>query len=134
MFMERSLINSQQHTLIEIDCCGKNISAQAERLKRRVNKIKIAISGVIGIDVALLEILKVETIANGLRLRIDLYIDNATSTDQNYSDLLGKARRNGRLAKLMFDAWDLKSMPDITMVKCLDYCSKEMQRVRTDEL
>merc|ERR1719242_298242 len=68
MFMERSLINAQQHTLIEIDCCGKVISTHADRLKRRVNQIEKAIAGLIGIDVALLEMLKVQIIPNGLML------------------------------------------------------------------
>merc|ERR1712154_153868 len=129
MIMEKSLIKTQQYSLIEIDVCGTMISAKAEQLRRRVYKMKHAISGLIGIEESLLEMLKVETIPNGLRLRMYLYVGN----ENNYSDLLDDAKLSGQLAKLVFDAWDLKKMPQITKVRCSDHNTAEMQKVNSKQ-
>jgi len=129
MFMERSLIKSQDHTLIEIDVTGKYIAGQENKCKRRVFKIRDALSRMIGVETSLMEMLKVEIIPNGLRLRVEI-----TNKNKKYSDLLESAKRNGSLAQIMFDAWGfLKGCPIITTIQCSDYESHQMQKLNLND-
>merc|ERR1712228_650900 len=132
MFMERSLIKSQEHTLISIDVCGQAMNYR--KCKGRVNGIKKAISSMIGVDEGLMEMMKIETIQKGLRIKIDLAVTNETSKKEKYSEILEKVQMNGSLAKMISDCWKLNNVPNVTSVKCRDFESRQMtKRVKMRE-
>ena len=119
MIMEKSLIGSQNSVLIKMDVNGKCVLQQSKsknvqnNCRRRVRKIRQAISGIIGFDYAMMEMSKPRQIPNGLQLEVYLY---GTEVKQEYEDLLNKAQQNGSLAECISSAWSLKSIPNISNI------------------
>merc|ERR1711920_412374 len=93
------------------------------------NGIKQAISSMIGVDEGLMEMMKIETIQKGLRIKIDLAVTNETSKKEKYSEILEKVQMNGTLAKMISECWKMNNVPNVTSVKCVEIESIKMKKL-----
>jgi len=124
MTMEKSLIESQQYTLIKMDITGKCVLKRTKKCQKRVEKIRSGIATILGCDYALIEILKPRNISKGLKLVVYVYeshVDGNTTNingEHKYCDLLHEAQQNGSLAECIDKAWKLDNIPNISNIKC----------------
>ena len=117
MIMENSLIKSQQYTFIKMDVIGKSVQQKSRKCRRRVRKLRQGISGILGIDYGLIEMLKPINIPKGLEVHVYLYGITVSITDNKYESLLTEAQQNGSLAECIYQAWNLSSVPDICNIE-----------------
>ena len=132
MFMEKSLIDSQQCIVISMDITGNDVMAKIEKCKIRIKHIKKSICSLIGVDNGVTEILKPKSIPEGLRLEMYLYL-NVEEKTVEFEKSLNKARKNGQLATIITKHWKLKNVPVVHNISVNVYESKE-QRKHTKEI
>eukprot|EP01084_Bolivina_argentea_P109212 195184_1 len=120
MTIEKSLLNSQEYTLLSMDVIGKSVVEKSRKCRKTVRKIKEGISGIIGLDYELIDIVKPQTIPKGLQLNIHLYVDNKQSKENKYEDLFNDALKNKNLVKIISDTWCLSSTASILNLKCVN--------------
>merc|ERR1712113_333869 len=91
---------------------------KARLYAKRIRVIKKGISGILGLEYDLIEILPPNSIPNGLQIRVHLYVENEESKKRNHEDLIENARATGKLADIITHSWHLKKVPIISNVEC----------------
>ena len=127
MYSAKKLIQSQDYYSIEFDVKGSGIASNSKGHKKlnRVKKIKYEICGILGLQEDLVEILKPSLIPNGVKIVINLYINNAKAIDLNPEKILIDANNNGQLPTAIKDAWGLNTAPAISNFKYQRHESKD---------
>ena len=126
--MEKSLINQQEFTTIRIDILSGFVAEKASYCRKSVNKIQAKISGICGLDAGLIEIVKPQTIPNGLRIECYLYVTNAESTGNKYLSAFEEAQKNGSLARCISESWKLSEVPKISNLEMVEINSADEKK------
>ena len=127
MLSQRKIIQSRDFVSIEFDITGPSIMANKKSCKNRVKSIQNAIASLVGLDEELIEIIRPTTIKQGLKLSINMYINNTKAIDMNIEKDINEANETGNLQGIIKDAWNLSSDPMITNIKYEKHASKERQ-------
>eukprot|EP01083_Nonionella_stella_P264084 896295_1 len=92
----RKLVYSQAYSSIEFTITSAGIAANAKQCRNRVTQIRDQICGILGLreNLKLLEIMRPIQIPNGVRLKLNIYINNAQAMDSNYEKLITDAKNS----------------------------------------
>ena len=123
MWTAKSLINFQDYNSIEFDANGSMIAPKIRKCRNNINNSKT--DGVVfGIDENLVEISRPRAIQNGVKLHMNVYIDNVKAIDMDIQKVVNDAKDSGQLAQLLKESWKLDGVPIIENVKCEMHESK----------
>ena len=122
------IVRSQDYASIEFDVTGNSIMVNKKKCRNRIQSIQSGISSLLGLDESLLEVMRPMTIKKGLKVNINIFINNAASIDMNIENDINKAQRSGEMADIIKTAWDLGSVPIISNVKYQKHDSWERRQ------
>ena len=128
MFMQQSLMKTEEFISVKMNISGKQIVSRLARYKGRVARIQQSIAALIEVDANLIEIHKLESIEDGLSMRMDIHVE----IERKYSELLAAAQLNGKLAKIFMDCWRLKGALIVSDVKCGYFRPQKKIKVRRE--
>ena len=128
MASQKNIVRSQDFVTVEFDVLGRSIMANKQKCKNRVIAIQNSIAGLLGLDESLLEVMRPVTIKKGLKVRINIYINNATAIDMNIDKDIHEAEQSGEIAEIVKSAWDLDEVPTVLNVKYDKHESEERQQ------
>ena len=117
MCASMKLIRSQDHYTIEFDVTGGKVSSNFRTHRNKVIGIRYEICGILGLHENLVEITRPTQIPNGLRIHINLYINNAKAIDLNPEMVIINAKRSNQLSMCIKDAWGLTKVPRISNIR-----------------
>eukprot|EP01084_Bolivina_argentea_P089697 161793_1 len=128
----RKLVYSQAYSSIEFTITSAGIAANAKQCRNRVNQIRDQICGILGLreNLKLLEIMRPIQIPNGVRLHLNIYINNynAEGMDSNYEKLITDAKNSGQLSNFIQYSWGLTDIPVIGNIEYKHHESKDKIR------
>ena len=119
---------TQDHYCVEFDIKGATIGANIRRCKHNVKKIRNEICTILGLHENLVEIIRPKQIPNGIKMHINIYINNAKAIDLNCENMITDANNSGQLPKAIKAAWSLSEMPVISNIKYVKYASNERKK------
>ncbi len=128
LISQRNIVKSRDYVSIEFDVKGAAIMTKTKKCKNRVNKIQNAIASLLGINENLLQTVRPCTIKSGLKIRINIYINNATEIDMNIEQDINDAIKSRQIEGIIKTAWNLASNPTITNIKYIKHDSKERKQ------
>ena len=124
----KKIIESRDYTHIEIDIKGQMIINNMNKCKNRINKLRQQLSGILGVSPKSIDIQRPFQIPNGLRISMNVYINNIKSIDINCSKILSNSIKSGQLNKIFQQCWQLSSIPNITNLNHTKHESKEREK------
>ena len=117
MIIEKNVLNSQGHAMVEFDVTGSTIGANSHQFRNKTKQIRNQISNKLGLNERLIEILKPRKIPNGLRFTINIHLNRISVRDNDYEKLLDEAQKNGSLGEIFQNSWDLQSVPNVSNIE-----------------
>ena len=122
---QRDILQSQDYLSIEFDVTGGMKKIKHHR--NRIKPIKAGIASTLGLSNKLLEITRPMPIKNGLRLKINIYVNNINTDNMNIQEDFNLASENGQIIKLIMSGWKLNSNPHLSNIKYMKHESRERQ-------
>ena len=116
---EKQIINSQGYAAVEIDVTGEVIVAKSNKCMNRRDQFKNGVSDILGEQSRVIEVLRPQKIPKGLKITINILLNRISVRDKNYEKLINDAARDGTLADILKNAWELDVAPNVSNVKFL---------------
>ena len=110
LFIAKDFCRSRDYYLIEFDVTGMNVSKN----RNNVKTVKRAIYEQLNLDDTLVQFERPTHIKNGLKMHINLYVNNSTATDSHPEKIMTNAHDSGKLQKIIKGAWKLSKDPVIS--------------------
>ena len=121
----KAIVQRTGHVCICFDVIGPAI---ARAHGRRTSQIKLEIAATLEISPSLMEVVQPTVLRNGLRLRMNVYVNHTAAIDMGIESAMQLAQRKGELAKIVRDAWRLSSVPLISELNVEKVDSKERRK------
>lgn len=128
MASQRTITKTSEFVSIEFDVKGQPIVSNLKKCKNRRRELQSQISILLGVNKNLVEITKPQQIQKGLRVNINLKVNNVKSIDMNIEQQIKSAKESGELAGILKASWKLNGVPSVSDVDYMKHDSKERQK------
>eukprot|EP01084_Bolivina_argentea_P320526 556154_1 len=125
MVSQRNIIRSRDYVCVAFDVTGPMIVNNMNKCRNRVSKLQIQLASLLGVQRGLVEITRPEAIKKGVRVRANIFVNNAKAIDMNIEKEMNQSNQSGELAEMVQISWELSKVPLIGTVKYSKYESKE---------
>ena len=125
MLSQKKIVHARDFVSIEFDITGPSIMENKASCKNRVKSIQYAFGSLLGLNDELIEIIRPTAIKQGLKLCVNIYINNTKAIDMNIEKDVKEANEKGDLQGIIKDAWNLSSTPIISNIKYTKHDSRE---------
>ena len=123
---QRDILQSQDYLSIEFDVTGP--MKKVKHCRNRIKSIKAGIASILGLSDRVLEITRPMPIKNGLRIKINIYVNNIKTDNTSIEQDFNQASQNGQIIKLIMSGWKLNSSPHLSNIKYMKHKSRQRQQ------
>ena len=120
----KNLEESRDYVQMAVDVKGKVIYDKISKCKNRIYLLRKQLSGLFGVSIKSIEVQRPTQIPNGLRVSMNIYINNTKSIDINCNKLLAEAIKSGQVGQIFKECWDLSAVPTVDNQKYKKHESK----------
>ncbi len=125
MISQRNIVRSTGYCTIKFDVTGPAVVNSMSKCRNRVKQLQTQTASLLGLNKNLVEIVRPTEIKKGLRICINIFVNNATAIDMNIEKEINNSKQSGELTQIMKISWELSSTPIISNIKYGKHESKE---------
>ena len=132
ILIQKKVIRSYDYINVKFDVTGSVITENIKYCRNKKQMLQQQISLLCKIDINSVEIRKPMKIRGGLKINMNLFVNNneieSTETDIDYEKLIKDAKNNDALQNVIKSSWKLSTTPKINNIMCTKHESKVTKR------